>query len=73
MLRALYAAFGPIGTLVIATLGFVSAVGWLMAVAGISLRPWPRALKAVTVVVISLLPPLSLLVLAHIHFAERKE
>ncbi len=73
MLRELYAAVGPIGTLIIATLGFVSAVGWLMAVAGISLRPWPRLLKAVAVVVISVLPPLSLFILAHIHFAERKE
>ncbi|PIQ63378.1 MAG: hypothetical protein COV99_03085 [Bacteroidetes bacterium CG12_big_fil_rev_8_21_14_0_65_60_17] len=73
MLRELYAATGPIGTLIIATLGFISAVGWLMAVAGISLRPWPRLLKAVVVLCISLLPPLSLFVLAHIHLADRKE
>ncbi len=73
MLRELYAAVGPVGTLIIATLGFISAVAWLMAVAGISLRPWPRSLKAAAVVTISVFPPLSLIVLAHIHFSDRKE
>ena len=64
--------FGPVGTLFIATLGFVSAVSWLMAVAGVVVRPWKPLLKWSTVVIMSLFPPLSLFVLAWIHMKEQQ-
>lgn len=71
MLRIVYDWVGAGGTLFLATVGFVSAISLLMAVAGVVIRGWPRPLKWVVIVAMSLLPPLSLFVLGYIHFKEQ--
>ncbi len=64
MLRDVYTQFGSSGTLLIAGLLVLTIITWVQAVAGVVVSELPSTLKAVIVAVISLIPPLGIVVMA---------
>ena len=68
MLRDIYLEFGTPGMLVIATLLVATVLSWFMALAGVVVSSLPKFLKVILVLVLSAVPPVSILVLGFFLF-----
>jgi len=64
MMRDLYIQFGSTGTLLVAGLIILTTITWFQALAGVVVSRMPSYLKAVSVAAISLVPPVSIAVVA---------
>ncbi len=72
MLREIYTAVGGVGAFFVAIAMFLSFVGWWMAVTGTVMRTLPATVKALLVVVVSLFPPLSIVLISGYLVQDRR-
>jgi len=73
MLREIYSAVGGVGAFFVAIAMFLSFVGWWMAVTGTVMRILPLSLKVFFVVIVSLFPPLSIVLISAYLIQDRRK
>lgn len=72
MLKEIYAVAGGVGAFFIAVAMFVSFIGWWMAVTATVTRDMRSPLKSLLIVMVSLFPPLGVLLVSFFVYTDRR-